>query len=305
VNRLTESLALVVTAVNDAPVRTAGTLTPIRVSVNSANTTAVTLGLAGLSYGPGGPDEAAQKLTYKVTAIPAYVQIFKANGTTRVNVGGSLTATDLKGLKYKTVANASGTGNLIWTVTDNGSGTAPNVNRLSESLPISVTPLLARSQAESEGAPPASAATVGSAAAGVSEAFVLPFRPWQNATLCEDVNGDSVVTALDVLVIINYLNTQGSGSLPFSPPDSSGTPKFFDVNGDGQCTPLDTLQVINFLNAAASTISGEGESLPAGDAAGLPRVAASHDRLVDAVVSEYESVDLDGLLDVLASDRVS
>ena len=42
------------TAVNDVPVRTAGTLTPISVKEDSANTTAVTLGLSGVTYGPGG-----------------------------------------------------------------------------------------------------------------------------------------------------------------------------------------------------------------------------------------------------------
>ena len=61
-NSLTESLSITVTAVNDAPVRTAGTLTPITVDEDSANRTAVTLGLSGVTYGPGGgADEAARR----------------------------------------------------------------------------------------------------------------------------------------------------------------------------------------------------------------------------------------------------
>ncbi|MCY2996049.1 MAG: Ig-like domain-containing protein, partial [Planctomycetota bacterium] len=74
-----------VTAVNDVPVQTAGTLTPIGVAEDSANSTAVTLGLGAVTYGPGGgADESGQTLTYTLTAIPTYVQIF--NGATQVLV---------------------------------------------------------------------------------------------------------------------------------------------------------------------------------------------------------------------------
>ncbi|MCY2989498.1 MAG: Ig-like domain-containing protein, partial [Planctomycetota bacterium] len=134
---LTENLAITVTPVNDMPVRTAGMLTPISVAENSANGTAVTLGLSGVTYGPGGgADEAGQTLTYMLTAIPAYVQIF--NGATQVLVNGTVSGTELQNLKYKTLADANGTGNLTWTVTDSGSGTGPNVNRLTENLAITV-----------------------------------------------------------------------------------------------------------------------------------------------------------------------
>jgi len=139
VNLLTETLAITVSAINDAPVRTAGTLTPINVNENSANSTAVTLGLAAVTYGPGGgTDEASQTLTYTITAIPAFVQIFKADGTTQVSVSNTVTESELQGLKYKTLADATGAGNLTWTVTDSGSGTSPNVNSLTENLSITV-----------------------------------------------------------------------------------------------------------------------------------------------------------------------
>ena len=93
--------------------RTAGTLTSIRVAEDSADTTATTLGLGRVTYGPGGgADEASQTLTYTVTAIPSYVQIFKANGATQVNPNGTVTATELQGLKYKTVPDANGSGQL-------------------------------------------------------------------------------------------------------------------------------------------------------------------------------------------------
>jgi VCBS repeat-containing protein len=124
-----------VTPVNDEPVRTAGTLTPVSVNEDSANSTAVSLGLSGVSYGPGGgADEASQTLTYTLTAVPSSVQIFKADGTTPVYVGGTVTAAELQGLMFKTVPNGSGTGSLTWTVTDNGSP----AQTLTETLAITV-----------------------------------------------------------------------------------------------------------------------------------------------------------------------
>jgi uncharacterized delta-60 repeat protein len=131
---LTESLTLTITAVNDAPVRTAGTLTPVNVLKDSANTTAVSLKLNNLTYGPGGgADESGQSLKYVVTAIPAHIQLFRSSGAA-VSVNATLTIADLQGLAIKTVAGRTGKGNLTWTVTDNGSPAMV----LTEKIPITV-----------------------------------------------------------------------------------------------------------------------------------------------------------------------
>jgi 6-phosphogluconolactonase (cycloisomerase 2 family) len=114
-----DTFVLTVTAVNDPPARLAGTLTPIRVAEDSANTTDVTLGLDGVTYGPGGgADEGGQTLTYKVTAIPSFITVW--NGGALVATDTTVSVTELRGLTYKTVAEANGTGSLSWTVTDNG-----------------------------------------------------------------------------------------------------------------------------------------------------------------------------------------
>ena len=73
-----------------------------------------------------------------------------------------------------------------------------------------------------------------------------------------DVNGDSFVSPVDVLWVVNVTNTRGSGKLPSLTtaqgegeltsarvPPSLG---FVDVNGDGYLTPADTLLVVSFLN---------------------------------------------------------
>jgi hypothetical protein len=143
---LTESLTLTITAVNDAPVRTAGTLTPVNVLKDSAITTAVSLKLSNLAYGPGGgADETSQSLRYVVTAIPAYIQLFKSSGAA-VAVNASLTIAELQGLAYKTVAGRTGKGNLTWTVTDNGS----RAMTLTEKLPITVGSALRPATAASQ-----------------------------------------------------------------------------------------------------------------------------------------------------------
>lgn len=78
--------------------------------------------------------------------------------------------------------------------------------------------------------------------------------PYHNDYLPEDVDGDGSITPLDPLVIINYLNSHGSGSI-----ESEGegeSPGDLDVNGDGVVSPLDILIVINTLNQG---VQGEGE----------------------------------------------
>ena len=101
-------LTIDVTAVNDAPLRTAGTITALTVNEDFSNSTAVTLGLSGLNYGPGGgADEATQTLTYTITSIPSFITLWKADGVTQVTTTTTgLTQADIQGLKYKTVADA-------------------------------------------------------------------------------------------------------------------------------------------------------------------------------------------------------
>lgn len=57
-----------------------------------------------------------------------------------------------------------------------------------------------------------------------------------------DVNGDMVVTPLDALIVINYLNRNGFASYP------TNFFGYLDVNGDRAVTAIDALRVINWLN---------------------------------------------------------
>jgi len=63
-----------------------------------------------------------------------------------------------------------------------------------------------------------------------------------------DVNGDNVVSAADVLAVINDVNLKGIREIAF---DGSDDP-YVDVNGDGLVTAGDALEVINYLNSTAA-----------------------------------------------------
>ncbi len=78
-----------------------------------------------------------------------------------------------------------------------------------------------------------------------------PF-PWHNWELPADINDDGSVTALDALLIINYINSDGASNIP---PDSNPAFGWLDSSKDNTVTALDALLVINEINNPG----GEGE----------------------------------------------
>jgi hypothetical protein len=80
-------------------------------------------------------------------------------------------------------------------------------------------------------------------------------RPAHNLLMPLDATGDSRISPLDALVIINFLNRQGPG------PVTPGSAFFYDINGDGHITALDALIVMNHFNRLAA--AGEAESASA------------------------------------------
>jgi len=77
---------------------------------------------------------------------------------------------------------------------------------------------------------------------------------WHNTSNPNDVDGDNSVSPLDVLTIVNYLNSVGSGPVTEATP-----PPYLDVDSDNFVSPLDALVVINYLNSQSNG-QGEGES---------------------------------------------
>ena len=81
-----------VNAVNDVPVRTSVAPASVSVAEDIANATAVSLGLTAQTYNPGGgSSESSQTLSFKITNIPSFISLFKADGTTAIAAKASFT----------------------------------------------------------------------------------------------------------------------------------------------------------------------------------------------------------------------
>ena len=135
-----QTIAITVTAVDDPPLLiSAGTITSVLEDSN--NTSAIALWSTAPAYSVGGgADEASQTLSYTISSIPAFINLFKADGSTAVAFNTTLSAADFAALKYKTIANANGTSSIGFTVTDSGSSTTPNNNTLaSQTVSMTVT----------------------------------------------------------------------------------------------------------------------------------------------------------------------
>jgi hypothetical protein len=98
---------------------------------------------------------------------------------------------------------------------------------------------------------------------GSSTLDVTDFESWLSPTHPCDVNVDGEVTPLDVLLLINDINANGSRPLPIPYVAPDYPPPFLDPSGDGELSPLDVLTVINYINDFGSgTVqgaSGEGK----------------------------------------------
>ncbi len=88
--------------------------------------------------------------------------------------------------------------------------------------------------------------------------FVAGTSHWQNSLDPNDVNNDSIISALDALLIINEINAGGARDLRGS---NVPFPPYVDVTGDNLISGIDVLQVVNYINAhGGGSGEGEGES---------------------------------------------
>ena len=118
--------------------------------------------------------------------------------------------------------------------------------------------------------------------------------PYQNPNNRFDVTGDTKVTALDALVIINELNRRTA--TPAEELDSA--PPYLDVNADNWVTSLDALMVINYLNLAGFNAEGEGESEAIGERESFfESFGFNETQRVDNQVTTFDG-------EVISSDRI-
>ena len=136
----------------------------------------------------------------------------------------------------------------------------------------------------------ATGSTAGDPGGAYAYAFRVesPTNPWQCPVFPLDVNHDGLITPLDALIVINYLNEHGPGTLPVPVTAELAPPPYLDCTGDREVTPQDALLVINDLNAhgprAVPVAAGTScDDLPVCHPAG-------------------ESSDLEAALDAMAAD---
>jgi hypothetical protein len=93
--------------------------------------------------------------------------------------------------------------------------------------------------------------TVGDPGGAYAYAFRVesPPNPWQCSVFPLDVNHDGLLTPLDALIVINFLNANGPGILPVPLTAALAPPPYLDCSGEGEATAEDALLVINDLNA--------------------------------------------------------
>ncbi len=81
-----------------------------------------------------------------------------------------------------------------------------------------------------------------------------------------DANADGELSPLDVLTIINYLNSPVAANSSNVEGDGESSGNRLDVNGDGWVSPLDVLTLINHLNGVdGGEGDGEGEAASSND----------------------------------------
>ena len=82
---------------------------------------------------------------------------------------------------------------------------------------------------------------------------------WHNYAMPLNVDGDEGISPLDVLAIVNYVNSNLSKDLFTA--TVPAPPIYIDTDDDQTVSPLDVLLVINFLNNGRSGVgAGEGET---------------------------------------------
>jgi hypothetical protein len=86
--------------------------------------------------------------------------------------------------------------------------------------------------------------------------------PYHNEENPMDVDGDGVITPLDPLLIINYINNHGPGTVSQGEGESGGQ---IDVDGDGEVSPIDILIIINSLNERNNQSNGSSNSSGGGN----------------------------------------
>jgi hypothetical protein len=140
----TNAVAATITvgAVNDGPARTDAVGTPLAPVVLLDGSPLTPLGLAGVTFGPGGgTDEAAQTIqNYIITALPSTLgTTYLADGTTAVVLGATYTLAQIQGMQFLSYGEgALDTEAFSFAVRDSGGTTSGGTNTTTFSVNVIV-----------------------------------------------------------------------------------------------------------------------------------------------------------------------
>ncbi len=135
--------------------------------------------------------------------------------------------------------------------------------------------------------------------------FVLPVkvienpRPYHNQSTPENVNNDfdsngvPIISPLDALIIINYLNASLPLNLNVRDAGIGAKQNFVDVSGDGVMSARDALLVINKINR--NRAGGEGETTEVNISDQEPVINVSNSNSVDQVFFNWPDGELEQL----------
>jgi hypothetical protein len=80
--------------------------------------------------------------------------------------------------------------------------------------------------------------------------------PWRNSADPFDVNNDGYVSPIDALILVNVLSSTESVDLS-TPPDASAPHFYYDVSGDNQLSHLDVVEMMVVFDASGSPLAQE------------------------------------------------
>ncbi|MCA9151908.1 MAG: hypothetical protein KDA92_21545, partial [Planctomycetales bacterium] len=122
---------------------------------------------------------------------------------------------------------------------------------------------------------------------------------WQNPVNRWDVNNDAFVSAIDALLIINHLNSEGAGELSAL---GSGPP-YLDCNGDNYVSAIDALMVINELNTASISRTLAANKSLATNSSPLLSHSAEPEPASDVVAAALADLDAESQVSAAEGER--
>jgi hypothetical protein len=100
---------------------------------------------------------------------------------------------------------------------------------------------------------PSAPLNLGNSSTSGGSTSITASKTGHKAAMPLDVSGDGQISALDALLLVDYLRAPS--------PDKTAS-AFMDVNGDGTISPLDLLEVVDYLIAPTSSAQAVRPAVP-------------------------------------------